>query len=246
MKNLDALEDKKQTERLVTEIRKDSKRLQSLQQCHICFSVSGNIAVIARFACSILLPCCSLSNGSCRKPCPTMPSIQLPLLLLCLTLCGICLSGGHLLPEESENMGKSPLNDILQRSESLILQSALKKAEKEEEINKGISLIGAPIWWWDSTWLRSLDPRYDFQVVMLILSTGTKGRGRIRGLLQYTDRHFFIDAFFSKISLLRKGCIITKQLLHNKKVDACHRKPASLGKLLEDPWRTFCSCGLHT
>lgn len=43
-------------------------------------------------------------------------------------------------------MGKSPLNDILQRSESLILQSALKKAEKEEEINKGISLIGAPIW----------------------------------------------------------------------------------------------------
>ncbi|XP_066051704.1 thyrotropin releasing hormone [Chamaea fasciata] len=65
-----------------------------------------------------------------------MPSIQLPLLLLCLTLCGVCFNGGHLLPEESENMGKSPLNDILQRSEILILQSALKKAEKEEEINK--------------------------------------------------------------------------------------------------------------
>ncbi|NWZ68529.1 TRH protein, partial [Acrocephalus arundinaceus] len=65
-----------------------------------------------------------------------MPSIHLPLLLLCLTSCGICFNGGYLLPEESENMGKSPLNDILQRSESLILQSALKKAEKEEEINK--------------------------------------------------------------------------------------------------------------
>ncbi|NWH96048.1 TRH protein, partial [Aegithalos caudatus] len=65
-----------------------------------------------------------------------MPSILLPLLLLCLTSCGVCFSGGHLLPEESEKMGKSPLNDILQRSESLILQSALKKAEKEEDINK--------------------------------------------------------------------------------------------------------------
>lgn len=39
-------------------------------------------------------------------------------------------------------MGKNPLNDILQRCESLILQSALKKAEKEEQINKGISLTG--------------------------------------------------------------------------------------------------------
>lgn len=37
MKNLDPLEDKKQTERLVTEMRKDPKTLQSLQQCHICF-----------------------------------------------------------------------------------------------------------------------------------------------------------------------------------------------------------------
>ncbi|KFW02988.1 Pro-thyrotropin-releasing hormone [Eurypyga helias] len=65
-----------------------------------------------------------------------MPSIQLPLLLLCLTLCGTCLSGGQPLPEGSENMGRSPLDDILQRSESLILQSVLKKAEKEEEMNK--------------------------------------------------------------------------------------------------------------
>ncbi|XP_064289272.1 thyrotropin releasing hormone isoform X2 [Passer domesticus] len=64
---------------------------------------------------------------------PTMTSIQLPLLLLCLTSCGVCFNGGHLLPEESENMGKSPLDHILQRSESLILQSVLKKAE---EINK--------------------------------------------------------------------------------------------------------------
>ncbi|NWR50540.1 TRH protein, partial [Regulus satrapa] len=65
-----------------------------------------------------------------------MPSIQLPLLLLCLTSCSVCFSGAHLLPEESENMGRSPLGDILQRSESLILQSVLKKAEKEEEMNK--------------------------------------------------------------------------------------------------------------
>ncbi|NXR21268.1 TRH protein, partial [Cinclus mexicanus] len=65
-----------------------------------------------------------------------MPSIQLPLVLLCLTLCGVCFNEGHLLPEESENMGKSPLDDILQRSESLILQSILKRAEKEEEITK--------------------------------------------------------------------------------------------------------------
>ncbi|NWY51397.1 TRH protein, partial [Chionis minor] len=65
-----------------------------------------------------------------------MPSIQLPLILLCLTLCGVCLSGGQPLPDGSENMGRSPLDDILQRSESLILQSVLKKAEKEEEMNK--------------------------------------------------------------------------------------------------------------
>ncbi|NXD28206.1 TRH protein, partial [Spelaeornis formosus] len=63
-----------------------------------------------------------------------MPSIQLPLLLLCLTSRGVCFNVEHL-PEESEDMGISPLDDILQRSESFILQSALKKAEKEE-INK--------------------------------------------------------------------------------------------------------------
>ncbi|KFO04181.1 Pro-thyrotropin-releasing hormone [Balearica regulorum gibbericeps] len=65
-----------------------------------------------------------------------MPSIQLPLLLLCLTLCGVCLNEGQPLPEGSENMGSSPLDDILQRSENLLLQSVLKKAEKEEEMNK--------------------------------------------------------------------------------------------------------------
>ncbi|NWV86746.1 TRH protein, partial [Dasyornis broadbenti] len=65
-----------------------------------------------------------------------MLSIQLPLLLLCLTSCGVCFNGGHLLPEESKNMGRNPLDDILQRPESLILQSILKKAEKKEEINK--------------------------------------------------------------------------------------------------------------
>ncbi|NXA05565.1 TRH protein, partial [Sapayoa aenigma] len=65
-----------------------------------------------------------------------MPSIQLPLLLLCLTSWGVCLSGRQPFPEESENMRRSPLDDILQRSESLILRSVLKKAEKEDEINK--------------------------------------------------------------------------------------------------------------
>ncbi|KAM9276779.1 thyrotropin releasing hormone [Morus bassanus] len=65
-----------------------------------------------------------------------MPSIQMPLLLLCLTLCGVCCNGGQPLPVGSENMGRSPLDDILQRSESLILQSVLKKAEKDEEVNK--------------------------------------------------------------------------------------------------------------
>ncbi|NWV70512.1 TRH protein, partial [Malurus elegans] len=64
-----------------------------------------------------------------------MPSIHLPLLLLCLPLCGVCFNGGHL-PEESENVERSPLDDIPQRSESLILQSVLKKVEKKEEINK--------------------------------------------------------------------------------------------------------------
>ncbi|NXS61530.1 TRH protein, partial [Brachypteracias leptosomus] len=65
-----------------------------------------------------------------------MPSLQLPLLLLCLTLSGVCLNGGQPLPEGGDSMGRSPLDDILQRSESLILQAVLKKAEKEEEMNK--------------------------------------------------------------------------------------------------------------
>ncbi|KFQ69418.1 Pro-thyrotropin-releasing hormone [Phaethon lepturus] len=65
-----------------------------------------------------------------------MPFFQLPRLLLCLTLCGVCLNGGQPLPEGRETMRRSPLDDILQRSESLILQSVLKKAEKGEEMNK--------------------------------------------------------------------------------------------------------------
>ncbi|NWR56164.1 TRH protein, partial [Bucorvus abyssinicus] len=68
-----------------------------------------------------------------------MPSIQLPLLILCLTLSGVCLNGGQPLPEGSENMGRSPLNDVLQRSESLILLSLLKKAEKGEEMNNELN-----------------------------------------------------------------------------------------------------------
>ncbi|NXR12296.1 TRH protein, partial [Semnornis frantzii] len=61
-----------------------------------------------------------------------MPSIQLPLLLLCLTLPGVCPNVGQPLPEESESVRGNPLRDILQRFDSLILQSILKKAEKEE------------------------------------------------------------------------------------------------------------------
>ncbi|NWU85696.1 TRH protein, partial [Onychorhynchus coronatus] len=65
-----------------------------------------------------------------------MPSIQLPLLLLCLTLWGVCPNGRQPLPDESETMRRSPLDDILQRSESLIFQSVVKKGEKDEETNK--------------------------------------------------------------------------------------------------------------
>ncbi|NWI51533.1 TRH protein, partial [Calyptomena viridis] len=65
-----------------------------------------------------------------------MPSVLLPLLLLCLTPWGVCLSGRQPFPEERENIRGSSLDDILQRSESLILQPVLKKAEKAEEINK--------------------------------------------------------------------------------------------------------------
>ncbi|NXH11390.1 TRH protein, partial [Bucco capensis] len=68
-----------------------------------------------------------------------MPSIQLPLLLLCMTLSGVCLNGEEPLPEGTENMGRSPLDDILQRSESLILQSVLKKAETNKESNAPLS-----------------------------------------------------------------------------------------------------------
>ncbi|NXJ76141.1 TRH protein, partial [Trogon melanurus] len=63
----------------------------------------------------------------------TMPSLPL---LLCLTLCSVCLNLGQPLPEASESMGRNLLDEMLQRSESLILQSILKKAEKEEEMNK--------------------------------------------------------------------------------------------------------------
>ncbi|KAK2529539.1 Trh [Columba guinea] len=63
-----------------------------------------------------------------------MPSIPLPLLLL--TLAGVCLHAGLLLPEGREKAGTSPLDDILQRSESLLLQSVLKRAEKEGETKK--------------------------------------------------------------------------------------------------------------
>ncbi|NXL85741.1 TRH protein, partial [Alectura lathami] len=68
-----------------------------------------------------------------------MPSIQLQLLLLCLTLSGVCLSEGQPLPEASENVGRSSLDDILQKSGSLTLQSVLKKVEKKGDISKELN-----------------------------------------------------------------------------------------------------------
>ncbi|XP_015730360.1 thyrotropin releasing hormone [Coturnix japonica] len=69
-----------------------------------------------------------------------MPSIQLPVLLLCLTLSGVCLNGRQSPPEVSENIGRSSLDDTLQRSESRMLQSVLKKVEKKEEMNKELNM----------------------------------------------------------------------------------------------------------
>ncbi|NXC48250.1 TRH protein, partial [Penelope pileata] len=68
-----------------------------------------------------------------------MPSIQLPLLLLCLTLSGVCLGRGQSLPEARESVGQRPLDDILQRAGSLVLQPVHKKAEKKEEMNKELN-----------------------------------------------------------------------------------------------------------
>ncbi|NWU93324.1 TRH protein, partial [Upupa epops] len=65
-----------------------------------------------------------------------MLSIQLPLLLLCLTLSGVCLNVVQPFPEGSRNMRSRPLDYILQASESLSLQPVLKRAEKKEEMNK--------------------------------------------------------------------------------------------------------------
>ncbi|KAM8799803.1 TRH protein, partial [Eudromia elegans] len=61
--------------------------------------------------------------------------VQLPLLLLCLSLCADCLRHGQPLPEGGSNVEKRPLDDNTQKAESLILQSVLKKSE-EEKINK--------------------------------------------------------------------------------------------------------------
>ncbi|XP_042736921.1 thyrotropin releasing hormone [Lagopus leucura] len=69
-----------------------------------------------------------------------MPSIQLPVLLLCLTLSGVCLNGKQSPPEVSEKMGRSSLDDILQRSRSHMLPSVVKKVEKKEEMNKELNV----------------------------------------------------------------------------------------------------------
>ncbi|OXB55775.1 hypothetical protein ASZ78_014318 [Callipepla squamata] len=74
----------------------------------------------------------------------TMPPIQVPVLLLCLTLSGVCLNGRQPPPEASENM-RSSLDDISQRSGSHMLQSVLKKVEKKEEMNKELN---APLPQW--------------------------------------------------------------------------------------------------
>ncbi|NWJ00183.1 TRH protein, partial [Crypturellus undulatus] len=64
-----------------------------------------------------------------------MRSVQLPLLLLCLSLCVDCLRRGQPLPEGGNNVEKKPLDDNMRKAESLILRSVLKKSE-EEKINK--------------------------------------------------------------------------------------------------------------
>ncbi|XP_074861851.1 thyrotropin releasing hormone [Carettochelys insculpta] len=58
------------------------------------------------------------------------------LLLLSLTLSSTSVSLGQPIPEASENGDRSQLGDILQRAESIILRSILKKAEEEEQIDK--------------------------------------------------------------------------------------------------------------
>lgn len=65
-----------------------------------------------------------------------MTSVQL-LLLLSLTLSGICLNLGQPTLDGGENGERSHLDDILQRAESILLKSILKKVEEEEELNKG-------------------------------------------------------------------------------------------------------------
>lgn len=114
-----------------------------------------------------------------------MLSIQLPLLLLCLTLSGVCLNGGQPLPEASENMGRRPLDNILQRSESFILQSVLKKAEKKEEMNKGICNTGyIPLVMLVYFLAEIIRPNvFTSQILMHIFITPTKAKGGIAHLL---------------------------------------------------------------
>ncbi|NWX88020.1 TRH protein, partial [Nothoprocta ornata] len=65
-----------------------------------------------------------------------MRALQLPLLLLCLSLGADCLRRGQPLPDRADNREQRPLDDNTPEAESLILQSVLKKAE-EEKFNKG-------------------------------------------------------------------------------------------------------------
>ncbi|KAM9132632.1 thyrotropin releasing hormone [Pangshura tecta] len=67
------------------------------------------------------------------------------LLLLSLTLSSVCVNLGQPIPEAMENGDRSHLEGILQRAESIILQSILKKAEEEEETNKEPSAL-QPDW----------------------------------------------------------------------------------------------------
>ncbi|XP_025908442.1 thyrotropin releasing hormone [Nothoprocta perdicaria] len=64
-----------------------------------------------------------------------MRALQLPLLLLCLSLGADCLRRRQPLLDRGDNWEQRPLDDNTQEAESLILQSVLKKAE-EEKISK--------------------------------------------------------------------------------------------------------------
>uniref|UniRef100_A0A8C8SCY9 Thyrotropin releasing hormone n=1 Tax=Pelusios castaneus TaxID=367368 RepID=A0A8C8SCY9_9SAUR len=108
-----------------------------------CFSPSYWGRCNCCWFCSISLPCHLLSPERCRNFSLTMTLVRL--LLLSLTLSSVCVNLGQSSPEANESGDRSHFDDILQRAESIILRSILKKAEEEEETNKEPS-APLPLW----------------------------------------------------------------------------------------------------